>query len=312
MLLHKALAGTAQFQAGAVHQEMHRPGSRAWSREHLQRLRPTAERGVIGDGELKAKQADDRTDQSLRLAQPQAEHGPHGFACHFRKSPEHLGPTEIRTYLIHLTQERCLSTSSIIVTVSALRFFYAVTLKRPWAVEDDIPAGREAKKLPVVLSQEEVARFLSAIDNLKHRVILTVCYATGLRISEAVRLKPGAIDSKRMVIRVEQGKGRRDRYVMLPPKLLDILRDYWKRTRPGEWLFPGREPARPLSPLTVDRTCREVRLLCGIKPVAPHSLRHAFAVHLLEAGETVQNLGVITPHFETDEVPIAPRRRNPC
>jgi integrase/recombinase XerD len=131
------------------------------------------------------------------------------FACHFHKSPELLGPAEIRTYLIHLTQDRRLAASSIIVTVSALRFFFTVTLKRPWIVEDDIPAGRQAKKLPVVLSQEEVARFLGAVDNLKHRVILTVCYATGLRISEAVRLKPGAIDSKRMVIRVEQGKGRK-------------------------------------------------------------------------------------------------------
>jgi integrase/recombinase XerD len=124
--------------------------------------------------------------------------------------------------------------SASLVTVSALRFFYHTTLKRPWAVEDDIPAGRQAKKLPVVLSQEEVARFLGAVDNLKHRVILTVCYATGLRISEAVRLRPAAIDSKRMVIRVEQGKGRKDRYVMLPPKLLDMLRDYWIRAHPRE------------------------------------------------------------------------------
>ena len=219
-----------------------------------------------------------------------------GLACHFRKSPEHLGPTEIRTYLIHLTQERCLSTSSIVVTVAALRFFYTVTLKRPWAVED-IPTSRTAKRLPVVMSQDEVARFLGAVDNLKHRVILTVCYATGLRISEAVRLKPAAIDSKRMVIRVEQGKGRKDRYVMLPPKLLDMLRDYWDRTRPGEWLFPGREPGQPLSPLTVDRTCREVRLLCGIdKPVAPHSLRHAFAVHLLEAGTNLRTIQLLLGH----------------
>ncbi len=114
------------------------------------------------------------------------------FACHFRKSPELLGPAEIRTYLIHLTQQRRLAASSIIVTVSALRFFYTVTLKRSWVVEDDIPAGRQSKKLPVVLSKDEVARFLDAVDNLKHCVILTVCYATGLRISEAVRLKPGA------------------------------------------------------------------------------------------------------------------------
>src|SRR6202163_4509653 len=125
------------------------------------------------------------------------------FACHFRKSPDRLGPSEIRTYLLHLTQERCLAASSIIVTVSALRFFYTVTLKRPWAVENDIPTSRKAKKLPVVLSQDEVARFLGAVDNLKHRVLLTVCYATGLRISEAARLRPAAIDSQRMVIRAD-------------------------------------------------------------------------------------------------------------
>src|SRR5712671_2749502 len=190
-----------------------------------------------------------------------------------------------------------LAASSVIVTVSALRFFYHTTLKRPWVVEDDIPAGRQAKKLPVVLSQEEVARFLGAVDNLKHRVILTVCYATGLRISEAVRLRPGAIDSKRMVIRVEQGKGRKDRYVMLPPKLLDMLRDYWKRAHPREWLFPGRLPGQPVSPLTIDLTCRQVREQCGIgKPVSPHSLRHAFAVHLLEAGTDLRTIQLLLGH----------------
>ena len=205
------------------------------------------------------------------------------FACHFRKSPDLLGPAEIRTYLLHLTRERRLAASSIIVTVAALRFFYTVILKRPWVVADDIPAGRQANKLPVVLSQEEVARFLGAVDNLKHRMVLTVCYATGLRISEAVRLTPAAIDSQRMVIRVEQGKGRKDRYVMLPPKLLDMLRNYWDKTRPGKWLFPGRWPAEPISPLSINHTCREVSRLCGIgKAVGPHSLRHAFAVHLLE------------------------------
>src|SRR5271169_5807733 len=184
------------------------------------------------------------------------------FASHFRKSPEHLGPAEIRTYLLYLAQARHLAASSIIVTVSALRFFYTVTLKRRWVIEDDIPAGRQAKKLPVVLSQDEVASFLAAVDNLKHRVILTVCYATGLRISEAVGLTPTAIDSQRMVIRVEQGKGRKDRYVMLSPRLLDMLRDYWKRTHPGQWLFPGRSPGQPVHPLTINLTCREVARQC--------------------------------------------------
>jgi site-specific recombinase XerD len=219
------------------------------------------------------------------------------FACHFRKSPDLLGPDEIRSYLRHLTRERRLAASSIIVTVSALRFFYTVTLKRPWVVEDDIPAGHQAKKLPVVLSKEEVARFLGAVDNLKHRMVLTVCYATGLRISEAIRLTPAVIDSKRMVIRVEQGKGRKDRYVMLPPTLLDMLRDYWKRTHPGEWLFPGRSPGQPVHPLTINLTCREVARQCGIgKPVAPHALRHAFAVHLLEAGTDLRTIQLLLGH----------------
>jgi integrase/recombinase XerD len=219
------------------------------------------------------------------------------FACHFRKSPDRLGPAEIRTYLLHLTRERLLAASSIIVTVSALRFFYTVTLKRPWVVEDDIPAGHQAKKLPVVLSKEEVARFLGAVGNLKHRMVLTVCYATGLRISEAIRLTPAAIDSKRMVIRVEQGKGRKDRYVMLPPTLLDMLRDYWRRTHPGEWLFPGRSQGQPIHPLTINLTCREVARQCGIgKPVAPHALRHAFAVHLLEAGTDIRTIQLLLGH----------------
>jgi integrase/recombinase XerD len=219
------------------------------------------------------------------------------FARYFRRSPEHLGPAEIRMYLIYLTQERRLSASSIIVTVSALRFFYTVTLKQPWAVENDIPTSRKAKKLPVVLSQDEVRRFLGAVDNLKHRVILTVCYATGLRISEAVRLKATAIDSQRMVIRVDQGKGHKDRYVMLPPKLLAILRDYWKRTHPEEWLFPGDRVGQPISPLTIGHICRQVRLRCGIgKPITPHSLRHAFAVHLLEAGTDLRTIQLLLGH----------------
>jgi site-specific recombinase XerD len=219
------------------------------------------------------------------------------FARHFRKSPEHLGPAEIRTYLLYLAHDKHLAASSIIVAVSALRFFYTITLKRSWIVKDDIPTGRQAKKLPVVLSQDEVARFLAAVDNLKHRVILTVCYATGLRISEAVRLTPAAIDSQRMVIRVEQGKGRKDRYVMLPAKLLAMLRDYWKRTHPGQWLFPGDRPGQPICPLTINHTCREVRQQCGIgKPVTPHALRHAFAVHLLEAGTDLRTIQLLLGH----------------
>ena len=180
------------------------------------------------------------------------------FARYFGKSPEHLGPAEIRTYLLHLVNDKHLAASSVIVAVAALRFLYAVTLKRRWVIEDVIPAGKQARKLPVVMSPEEVAHFLAAIDNLKHRVILTICYATGLRISEAVRLTPDAIDSKRMVIRVAQGKGRKDRYVMLPPRLLDLLREYWRRTHPGVWLFPGDRPDQPIG-----RSYHQPRLPAG-------------------------------------------------
>ena len=181
------------------------------------------------------------------------------FARYFSKSPELLGPAEIRMYLLHLVNDKHLAASSIIVAVSALRFLYTITLKRAWVVEDVIPAGKQARKLPVVMSREEVAHFLAAVDNLKHRVILTICYATGLRVSEAVRLTPDAIDSKRMVIRVAQGKGRKDRYVMLPPRLLDLLREYWRRTHPGAWLFPGDRPDQPIGPLAVNHICRQVR-----------------------------------------------------
>jgi integrase/recombinase XerD len=219
------------------------------------------------------------------------------FARHFGKSPELLGPAEIQAWRLHLAQDKHLAASSILVAVAALRFLYKITLRRNWDLELEVPAPRKPKKLPVVLSQDEVARFLSAVDNLKHRVILTVCYASGLRISEAVRLKSTSIDSQRMVIRVEQGKGRKDRYVMLSPKLLDMLRDYWKRTHPGEWLFPGDPPSRPISPMTMQQICRQVREKCGLaKPVTPHSLRHAFAVHLLESGTDLRTIQLLLGH----------------
>ena len=147
------------------------------------------------------------------------------------------------------------------------------------------------------MSQEEVTRFLVAVDNPKHRVILTVCYAAGLRVSEAVRLTPDAIDSQRMVIRVDAGKGRKDRYVMLSPKLLDILRAYWRKARPQPWLFPGDLPGQPISTAAVEHICRQVREQAAIaKPVTPHSLRHAFAVHLLEAGTDLRTIQLLLGH----------------
>ena len=145
--------------------------------------------------------------------------------------------------------------------------------------------------------QEEVYRFLDAVKNLKHRVILTICYAAGLRVSEAVRLTPAAIDPQRMVIHVEEGKGRKDRYVMLSPKLLDILRSYWRSARPKEWLFPGDLPRQPISTFAVEHACRKARRQSNIaKPVTPHSLRHSFAVHLLEAGADLRTIQLLLGH----------------
>jgi integrase/recombinase XerD len=179
------------------------------------------------------------------------------FARHFGLPPEQLGQEEIRIWQIYLVEERRLAASSISVAVAALRFVYTVTLKRPWIVVDDIPTSRQTKKLPVVPSPAEVAHFLAAVKSPKHRMILTVCYATGLRISEAVCLKPAAIDSQRMVIRVETGKGRKDRYVMLSPTLLQLLRVYWKEAHPKQWLFPGDRPDQPITACAVEIACRD-------------------------------------------------------
>src|SRR2546427_5268454 len=166
------------------------------------------------------------------------------FARHFGQSPAGLGPEEIRTYQVYLTNEKTLAPGSIVIAVSALRFLYKVTLKKEWPVDDVIPAPKKPQTLPVVLSPEEVVQFLDCVKQPKHRTILTTCYGAGLRISEAVRLTIPAIDSQRMVLRVAQGKGQKDRYVMLSPKLLEILRDWWKMSRPTPWLFPGDRPGR--------------------------------------------------------------------
>jgi integrase/recombinase XerD len=164
------------------------------------------------------------------------------FARHFGRSPAELGPEEIRTYQVHLTNEKKLAPGSILIAVAALRFLYKVTLKREWPFDEVIPAPKKPQTLPVVLSPEEVVRFLESVKQPKPRTILTTCYAAGLRISEAIQLTISAIDSQRMVLRIEQGKGQKDRYVMLSPKLLEILRAWWKIHRPRHWLFPGAVP----------------------------------------------------------------------
>ena len=218
------------------------------------------------------------------------------YARHFDRSPEELGPEQIRTYQVHLTKTCKLAPSTISIATAALRFLYKVTLKRDWA-PDDIPMPKKLFNLPVVLSPEEVAHFLACVDSLKQRTILTTAYATGLRVSEATHLKVTDVDSQRMVVRVDQGKGRRDRYVMLSPRLLEVLREYWKVVRPKTWLFPGDIPGQPITRFAVERACQKAHRAAGIaKPITPHSLRHAFATHLLEAGNDVRRIQLLLGH----------------
>jgi site-specific recombinase XerD len=219
------------------------------------------------------------------------------FARHFNKSPELLGPEQIRTYQVYLTNEKKLATSSILIAISALRFLYKVTLQRHWSLDDIIPAPKKPQTLPVVLSPEEVVHFFECVESRKHRTILTTCYAAGLRISESIALTPPAIDSKRMVLRVEQGKGKKDRYVMLSPKLLTTLRDWWRLERPQHWLFPGNLPGQHITSDAVEQECQKAHAACKIpKPITPHSLRHAFAVHLLEQGTDVRTIQLLLGH----------------
>jgi integrase/recombinase XerD len=219
------------------------------------------------------------------------------FARHFDKSPEQLGPDDIRAYQIYLTNERRLAPASVLIAVAALRFLYKISLKKDWSFEDLIPAPKTPQKLPVVLSPEEVLHFLSSVRSTKHRAILTTCYAAGLRISEAVRLKLTDIDSQRMVIRVEQGKGQKDRYVMLSPKLLETLRSYWRTVRTRNFLFEGYLAGKPITTSCVELACQRARRRSGIrKPITPHTMRHGFAVHLLETGTDVRTIQLLLGH----------------
>jgi integrase/recombinase XerD len=218
------------------------------------------------------------------------------YARYFGHPPDQLGPEEVRAYQVHLVEDRKLAPGSISIATSALRFLYKVTLKQPWA-PDEIPMPKKPFKLPVVLSPAEVMQFLGSVHNLKHRTILTTAYAAGLRVSEATHLLVTDIDSQRMVLRVEQGKGNKDRYVMLSPRLLDELRAYWKVARPTTWMFPGDNAGQPITRDAVGQACEKAHRASGItKPITPHSLRHAFATHLLEAGTDVRTIQLLLGH----------------
>jgi integrase/recombinase XerD len=200
------------------------------------------------------------------------------FAQYFHRSPDQLGAEEIRQYQLFLIQEKKLAWSSYNQIVCALRFFYAKTLKRAFLLQD-IPFPRKEQRLPLILSQEEVARILTAPSHLKSRALLMTIYATGLRRSEAAHLRVNDIDSARMTITVH-GKGQKDRVVMLSPVLLEILRQYWRHNKPKQWLFPGEKPDHPISDNDVFAVFHNAVRRAGItKKVSPHSLRQASAYY---------------------------------
>jgi len=220
------------------------------------------------------------------------------FAKHFGKSPDRLGLKEIRTFQLHLLQVARVKYATLQQFVSALRFFYCVTLGKRWMIEQ-IPYPKPAHLLPVVLSRDEVVALLGTLTNVKHRALLTTCYAAGLRVSETAHLRLQDIDSKRMVICVRQGKGRKDRVVPLSPGLLVLLREYWKIARPKSWLFPGggKCKERPITRRSIARICVKARRTSGLgKKVTAHTLRHSFATHLLDAGTNVRAIQMLLGH----------------
>ncbi len=245
---------------------------------------------------LRQRMIEDLTIRNLSPAtQRSYVHHVEKFSRFFGRSPDRLGYEEVRAYQAHLVGRR-VSWGALNQTVCALRFFYGVTLGRS-DLPERIPYARTPRKLPVVLSADEVVGFLQAVKGTRNRVALTTTYAAGLRASETARLKVSDIDSGRMVIRIEHGKGDKDRYVMLSPQLLGILRTYWRLTKPGRWLFPRRDGGGPMDAQTLGVACRVACEFLGIeKRVTVHTLRHSFATHLLEAGTDIRIIQVLLGH----------------
>jgi integrase/recombinase XerD len=221
------------------------------------------------------------------------------FTVFLGRSPDQASAEDLRRYQLHLASSG-ISVPSQNAAVTALRFFFSVTLGRGEATER-MPFVREPRKLPVVLSPEEVARFLEAAPGLKYRAALSVAYGAGLRAAEVVSLKIADIDSARMVIRVDQGKGHKDRYVMLSEPLLELLRAWWKAARPQGWLFPGQNRVNPLTTRQLNRACHAAAVAAGIdKRVSLHTLRHSFATHLLEQKVDIRVIQVLLGHKKLD------------
>ncbi len=222
------------------------------------------------------------------------------YAHYFHLSPAKLGLDDIRNYQLYLIDQRQLSPQSINTFVAAVKFLYTVTLEMPWTNTQFVRL-KVPERLPVVLSQAEVIKFFEHVGILKHRAVLMACYGSGLRISEAVSLKAAHIDSGRMLIRVEQGKGAKDRYSVLSQRLLTLLREYYKAQRPVDYLFPGTKPGSHIQPGAVQEICRDAALLAGIhKRLTPHTLRHSFATHLLENGTDTRAIQVLLGHSRID------------
>jgi site-specific recombinase XerD len=215
------------------------------------------------------------------------------------RSPNTASNEDLRLFQLHLAENH-VGAPTMNSTVSALRFFFTVTLDRADAVRH-LTFVHEPRKLPVVLSPEEVARFLEAAPGVKYKAAFSAAYGAGLRVSEVAALKVSDIDSERMMLRIEQGKGRKDRYAMLSPVLLELLRDWWRIARPKAWLFPGRDPLQPLSTRQLNRACHAAANMAEItKRVSPHTLRHSFATHLLEQNTDIRVIQVLLGHAKVD------------
>jgi integrase/recombinase XerD len=218
------------------------------------------------------------------------------FARFHGRSPDQLDWEHVRAYQLHLIKDKAVSWGHFNVAVCALRFFYGVTLGRPWPVTH-LPFAKRPRKLPCVLSGSEILRFLQCAQQLRQRVLFLTLYATGLRVSEATHLQVTDIDSARLVLHVRQGKGRKERLLPVDPTLLALWRTYWRACRPRPWLFPGASATQPWSAQSVAHVCRRVARRAGLhKPVTPHTFRHSFATHHLETGTDLRTLQVLLGH----------------
>jgi integrase/recombinase XerD len=228
------------------------------------------------------------------------------FATFLGRSPDTATSEDLRRYQLHMAQQQ-VSPWSINSAIAALRFFFIVTRERPDLVRP-LRLVTEPRKAPIVLSQEEVARLIEAAPGLKYKAALSVAYGAGLRVSEVANLKVSDIDSQRMMLRVDQGKGQRDRDVMLSPRLLELLREWWKAARPQVWLFPGQNPINPVTPRQLNRAVTAAKTLAGIsKRVSPHTLRHSFATHLLEQGADIRVIQVLLGHAKLETTALYTR-----